>query len=279
MFRSKILSSGAAILALLGLVCNFAPAYAADNALTRITSAKTLRVGVAEFPPFVAKNAQSGELEGFEVDAGRMLGEEMGVKVEFVEMTWPTLVAGLQSGRYDVVMSGMGRAIQRAMAVSFSDPYVSLVEMAMVRGDTGINSWADVTKSNGSVAAVLGGLTYLKADANKDQLGSAKLTPFKELAIAGNAVISKQAVAWIEDVVSIQSFMKAHPNVPLKTVTVPFVGRGAGNAYAVRQGDPDLLGVLNIFVNKMQNSGAYRTLGKKWGLPDVIIIPGVMEGR
>lgn len=269
------------VLACLASALMLAPlaAHAADDAISQIVARKVLRVGVADYPPFVGKNAETGELEGFEIDSARMLAEEMGVGVEFVEMTWSTIVAGLQAGRYDVAMSGMGRSIQRAMAVDFTDPHVSLVDVAMVRSDKNIDSWEDVAKGTGAVAAVLGGLPYLKADLAKDQLGTAPLTPFKELAVAGNAVMAGQAVAWIEDVVSIGNFMNAHPDVPLKTISVPFLGRGAGNGYAVRRGETGLLNILNIFVYKMQDSGEFRRLAAKWKLPEQIIIPGRLEGK
>ncbi|RWI88882.1 ABC transporter substrate-binding protein [Mesorhizobium sp.] len=255
------------------------PASADGDVVSRIVSNKVLRVGVAEYPPFVMKDTQTGELKGFEIDAANKLADEMGVKAEFHNMAWGTIIAGLQADQYDVIMSGMGRSIQRSMSVDFTDPSVSLVDVAMVRSDRDISDWADIAKGTGSVAAVLGGLPYLKADNDRSQLGTASLTPFKELALAGNAVISGQAQAWIEDVVSIGNFINAHPDIPLKTIPVPFLGREAGNGYAVRKGDMELLNVLNIFINGMQESGEYRKLAAKWKLPEQVLIPGRLEGK
>jgi polar amino acid transport system substrate-binding protein len=274
---SKILSV-VAFAALAGLN-SIAPSLADGDAISRIISSKVLRVGVAEYPPFIMKDTDTGDLKGFEIDAANKLADEMGVKVEFHNMTWGTIIAGLQAGQYDVIMSGMGRSIQRSMSVDFTDPSVSLVDVAMVRGDSGINDWSDIAKGTGSVAAVLGGLPYLKADNDHAQLGTATLTPYKELAMAGNAVIAGQAQAWIEDIVSIGNFINAHPDIPLKTISVPFLGREAGNGYAVRRGETGLLNVLNIFINEMQESGEYRKLATKWKLPPQILIPGRLEGK
>jgi polar amino acid transport system substrate-binding protein len=263
---------------LVAATATLANAQSTPSALERIEQTKTLRVGMAEFAPFVVKDTKTGQLQGFEVDVANQLVADLGVKLELVEAAWPTIIAGLQADKYDVVMSGMKRTLQRAESVSFSEPYVSLIEKAMVREDSGINSWADIDKAGNRVASVLGGASYLKIDAAKGSyLKAAELTPYKDLTLCGSAVIGKQATAWVEDGINIATFEAAHPEVKFKTVAVPFAAHGEGNGYAVRHGQDDLLNVLNIFITRMKNDGSYDQLAQKWGLPRDILVPGIMQ--
>ncbi|MBO5034525.1 MAG: transporter substrate-binding domain-containing protein, partial [Oscillospiraceae bacterium] len=45
----------------------------------------------------------SGELVGFDTEVGQAIAEKLGVKATFVEGGWDGLLAGLESGRYDLM--------------------------------------------------------------------------------------------------------------------------------------------------------------------------------
>lgn len=242
--------------------------------LDAIVKAKKVRVGVAQFAPFVYKNPKTNELEGFEIDSARALAKELGVELELVEASWPTLFAGLQTGKYDIVMSGSKRTLQRALTVAFTEPYVSLTEYVMVRRRDNVKSWGDIDRRGNTIASVLGGAAHLAIQNRPEAVKNATITPFKDLTLCGNAVLSGQATAWVEDVVSISTFIKEHPDAGLQMLEVPFASHGEGNGYAVARGDLDLLNWLNIFVTKMKNTGAYVKLAEKHGLPPSILVPG-----
>lgn len=273
-FRTTVLT----VVAVLALVMGWgalAEAQVAGSRLDAVVKAKKIRVGMAEFAPFVTKDPKTNQLEGFEVDVARTLAKELGVDMELVEATWPTLFAGLHANKYDIVMSGSKRTLRRALAVAFSDPYVSLTEVAMVRKRDNIRSWADLDKKGATIASVLGGAAHLALTQDRpDVIKNATVTPFKELALCGNAVIAGQATAWVEDVINISMFIKQHPEAGLQIIEVPFASHGEGNGYAIAKGDPDFLNWLNIFVAKMQNTGAYAKLAEKWGLPSTILVKG-----
>ena len=68
---------------------------------------------------------EQGNLTGFDVEIGNLVAEGLGVKAEFKETAWDGILAGVDSGRFDMACNGVGYTEQRAKAYSFSTPYVS----------------------------------------------------------------------------------------------------------------------------------------------------------
>jgi polar amino acid transport system substrate-binding protein len=100
-------------------------AWAADPA--------PLRVGIApNYPPLAFK--EDGKLEGIEVDFANRLGAELGRPVVMVETPWEDLAkALLEDKTIDLVMSGTSITEQRKQRVDFTDPYLEVGQMALVR--------------------------------------------------------------------------------------------------------------------------------------------------
>ncbi|UIJ38647.1 ABC transporter substrate-binding protein [Desulfobaculum bizertense] len=145
----------------------------ADESLRRVEKSKTLRIGFcAQYPPFESRN-DAGELEGFDVALGRALAQEMGVKAEFFDAEWQGLLAGLNKGDYDVLMSCMSRSETRGQAVNMSATYYRLPDVIVVRkGEkkiTGLESLKGRT-----VGVQLGSGTEIFADKHPESFGDIK---------------------------------------------------------------------------------------------------------
>ncbi|MGH7790420.1 MAG: substrate-binding periplasmic protein [Candidatus Binatia bacterium] len=92
-----------------------------------------LRVGMAtNYPPLAFK--EDGKLQGVEVDFAGRLGKELGREVVVVEVPWEQLgKAMLEEKRIDMVMSGTSITEQRKERFAFTDPYLEVGQMALVR--------------------------------------------------------------------------------------------------------------------------------------------------
>src|SRR3712207_848144 len=60
----------------------------------------TLKVGMAESPPWQSPNPKTGQYEGFNVDMAQRVAGIMGVELEIVPATWSTLIPGLEAKQY-----------------------------------------------------------------------------------------------------------------------------------------------------------------------------------
>ncbi len=108
----------------------------ADESLTSLKSAGEMRVGFcAQFPPFESKNETTGQFEGFDVDLGKALANELGVKATFIDAEWQGLLGGLKKGDYDMLITCMSKSETRGQNVNFSDVYYELPDVIIVRKD------------------------------------------------------------------------------------------------------------------------------------------------
>lgn len=88
------------------------------GALARIRSAGVLRVAIdATYPPM--EFLEGGQPVGFDVDLARELARRLGVTAEFIVMDWDGILAGLTSGRYDIILSSMNITPARQQQVDF----------------------------------------------------------------------------------------------------------------------------------------------------------------
>jgi polar amino acid transport system substrate-binding protein len=96
-----------------------------------------LTVGVeAEYPPMEYKD-DNGDLVGFDIDMANEIGERLGLDVEFVEAAWDGIFLGLDSKKYDVVISSVSITQDRIDAGNFllTDPYMNNGQYIVVRTD------------------------------------------------------------------------------------------------------------------------------------------------
>lgn len=91
-----------------------------------------LRVGVTpNYPPLAFK--EGDRIVGIEADLAAQLEKDFGVKIAFVETAWEKLPEALDAGTIDVVMSGASVTDRRKQRVLFSDPYLEVGQMVLVR--------------------------------------------------------------------------------------------------------------------------------------------------
>ena len=99
-------------------------------------SAGVLRVGTeGTYSPFSFHDPESNELTGYDVDVIRAIGEQMGMEVEFSEVPWDAIFAGLESGRYDVVANQVSITDERLETYDFTAPYTVSTGAIVTRAD------------------------------------------------------------------------------------------------------------------------------------------------
>ncbi len=78
---------------------------------------------------------ENDELAGFEVELGKLIAEGLGVKADFQEVPWESILAGVKSGRFDIACNGVGLTEERAPSYSFTDPYLYTDAVLVVGAD------------------------------------------------------------------------------------------------------------------------------------------------
>ena len=80
---------------------------------------------------------ESDALVGYDVEVTQAIGEKLGVEVSFVEGEWSGLLAGLDSGRYDIMVNGVDVDEERQKKYDFSTPYAYNRTVVIVRAEIG----------------------------------------------------------------------------------------------------------------------------------------------
>lgn len=113
--------------------------------LSRIKEKGSITIAMeGNWSPWTYEDEQ-GNLVGFEVEVSGAVAEKLGVKAEYVTGEWDGLLAGVKSGRYDIMANGVGYTDDRAQAYYFSDFYAFNYTALVVREDnTDIKSLKDL---------------------------------------------------------------------------------------------------------------------------------------
>ena len=107
--------------------------------LSAILDAGVLRVGTTgDYQPF-SWRLDDGRYTGVDIAMAETLAMELDVELVWVTTSWPTLMADLRAGRFDVAMSGVSRTVDRSKAAYFTDAYY-------VGGKTAISRCADAAR-------------------------------------------------------------------------------------------------------------------------------------
>ncbi len=228
------------------------------STLDKIQKAGVIKVGMeVGYLPFEFNDDQ-GNIIGFDVDMANELGKRMGVKVELINTAWDGIIPGLQAGKYDIIMSGMTRTLERALAVNFTDPYYETGQVLLIRkGDTRVKNFKDMDTKD-LVLAVKTGTTSDLATAKI--IKNAKIDKYSTEIDGVTALKTKKADVFVYDKPYIEDYAEKDAEV----VMLPELFTKEYFGFAIRKGDQDYLNWLNYFVAEIRADGTYDSLYKKW---------------
>jgi polar amino acid transport system substrate-binding protein len=76
---------------------------------------------------------------GFDVEMGKALAAKLGLKAEFVDVAWDGIFAGVQTGKYDCIMSSVTITPERIETLNFTLPYIGNAMTIVVAKNSPIN--------------------------------------------------------------------------------------------------------------------------------------------
>ncbi len=190
-------------------------AEAAEGQLSEVQSAGKLVVGMeGDWAPWSYHDTDSNEVIGFDADTARAIGEKLGVEVEIVEAPWESLFAGLDDGRYDMVVNGVEITEERSEKYDFSEPYGYIHTALVVRADNDdIHSFEDL---NGKKTVNSIGSTYMEL-AESYGASAAGVSTLNDTI---QNVLDGRADATLNADVSIYDYMNQQPDAAIKIAAV-----------------------------------------------------------
>jgi polar amino acid transport system substrate-binding protein len=222
-----------------------------ESTLEHVLRRGVLRVGMSTFVPWAMQD-KTGKLVGFEIDVASRLAKDMGVKVEFVQTKWAGIIPALLTGKFDVIIGGMGILPERNLKVNFTIPY-EYSGMSMVANKKlakGFKSLEDFNRPDVILAVRLGATPVAAA---QKFMPKAQLRKFDDESQAIQELLNGNAYAVVASAPMPAFQALKYPEklfLPLKgTFTKEPIG------FALRKGDVDTLNFFNNWITVVQNEG------------------------
>jgi polar amino acid transport system substrate-binding protein len=226
-------------------------AVAAASTLEDILKRGELRVAVqTQGPPFsmIDKN---GERTGSSVELVKLMAQEMGVKVAFLDLDWDGLLPALMSGKADMLAADMTPTLARATRVAFTKPFMFVGPVVAAKEGSRFTS-TESCKAAGTKIAVLFGSTGEKLA--KTVFPKAEIKSYKGGGtLLLDAVKNGQADCLLNDSSAVAGQSASYTKGLFKIM--PGLLAKEPLAYATRYDSLDLLTWINLFIDQTTLDG------------------------
>ena len=244
-----------------------APAQSAvsGSLIERINNKGTVTVGTeGTYAPF-AYHDKDGKLTGYDVEVTRAVAEKLGVKVEFKETQWDSMMAGLKAGRFDVVANQVGlTSPERQATFDKSDPYSWSGAVLVARNDSNIKSIDDIkgVKTAQSLTSNYG---------EKAKAAGADLVAVDGLAQSLTLIEQKRADATLNDELAVLDYLKKNPNAGVQIVWSAPADEKVGSGLIVNKGNDEALAKFSTAMNELKADGTLKKLGEQFFGKDISV--------
>jgi polar amino acid transport system substrate-binding protein len=229
--------------------------------LSACTSSATTKVRVASdatWPPFETVDETTKQLTGFDIEMMTAIAKEAGLDIEFVNVGFDPLLAGMAQCQYDAAVSAMTITPDRQANMLFSNPYLNAGQIVTVQiANTTINSKDDLADK--TVGAQIGTTGAIEVG----NIPGAKLTTFDTVDLAFLALQNGQIDAVVADSPTAAGFVAQNAD-KLKMVGSVFTDENYG--IAVCKTKPELLAKINEGLAAIKANGTFDALLTKYNL-------------
>jgi polar amino acid transport system substrate-binding protein len=220
--------------------------------LDRIVKRGELVVGTAGTMPPLNMVTKSGALQGIDIDLAGLIASGMGVKARFETMPFDQLLPALESGKVDMVLSGMTATPQRNLKVAFVGPYLSSGKSLLTKHKTllSVKKVGELNSSERTFAALRGSTSEYFV---QQLLSKAKLVAVKDYNEGVALVLQDKVDALVADMPICVVTALRYPDQGLAFVKTPLTYEPL--CIAVPPGDPLLVNWLENFLKGLKGSG------------------------
>ena len=238
---------------------------AAYPTIQRITERGKLLVGTTgDYRPLSYKEPD-GDYWGFGIEMAGKIAERLGVSIEFVQTSWPTLTADVQAEpqTFDFAIGGITITDARRETMLMSDGYLTNGKTILCRATEceRYQSLADIDKPDVRVMVNPGGLNEKFALEN---LTHAQIIVHQRNEEIPTLVAEGNADVMITEITEAPWYVQNDQRLAAPLLDRPFTHGEIG--VLMRKGQDDLLALVNAVIAQMKADGSLRLLHEKYGL-------------
>lgn len=248
---------------MLGLSVAMWPTLSTADApvLSRVIASDVLRVGMsADQPPFTFRS-KAGSIIGFDVELAEAMAFAMHLDLEIVEMPFGELLIAVQSGRVDMVMSGVAITPERARNVTFIGPYAMLAKSLLTTARVK-NAQISISDFNHSEVRVVALENSTSARFVEQHLPAASLYTIRHYNAGIQELLSGKIDAMVADIPILKLSMLRNPAAGLGVIEPPIAVEPIGIVIAAH--DTQFANLVRNFLTAFEKTGHTRALRKRW---------------
>jgi polar amino acid transport system substrate-binding protein len=210
----------------------------------------------ATWPPFESVNEQTKEIEGFDIDLMKAIAEKAGLEIEFMNVAWDPLLAGIAQCQYDAAISAMTITEERKKQFLFSDPYFEAGQIVIVRVDN-----TDIASKDALAGKVAGAQIGTTGSFEIEKVAGATLKTYDDIGLAFQDLMNGQIDAVVADNPLALGYVGEYPD-KLKTAGEVFTEENYG--IAVCNTKADLVEKINAGLKAVKDEGLVEQFVEKW---------------
>ena len=234
--------------------------------LDDISARGTIRIGTTgDYIPMSYLNPATGQYEGIDAELSEIIADSLGVKIEYVPTTWPTLTADMLADKFDIALCGISRNFARAKTMAMSDAYgeglFGKTILCRKADAKKFKTVADLNKPTVRIMINPGGTNEIFARKN---LPDAQLIVNDANAEIPLEIAAGNADIMITETVEAFSWVKREPRLAAPLVNEPFAGTRHSCGVLMQKGDQEFLNYINFVLAELRMDGRLEQLEIKY---------------
>ena len=233
--------------------------------VNRIQNRGTILIGTTgDYRPLSFREAD-GRYWGFGIEMAQEIAKRLGVGIQFVQTSWPTLSADVQAEpqTFDLAIGGITITDARCETMLMSEGYLANGKTILCRASEAnrYKSLEDIDKPEVRVMVNPGGLNEKFANEN---LTHATIIVHPKNEEIPSLVAEGKADVMITEITEAPYYVQTDARLAAPLLNTPFNHGEIG--VLMRKGQDDLLQLVNDVIHQMKSDGSLRQLHEKYGL-------------
>jgi len=229
----------------------------AQNALDKITQAKTIKIAVpTDYPPygFVGLDLKP---QGMDIDVAQLIATKLGVKLEMVPVTSANRIPYVQTKQVDLVISTLGKNPERLKVIDFTHAYAPFFQGVYASKNLQIKSFDDL--ANKTVAVAKGAME--EQELAKVGPASMQFKRYEDQAAATSAFVAGQTQVIATSVSNAGLMAQKNPQLGAE---YKLLIKDSPCFVGVAKGEDALRMKVNEIILAAKKDGTLDAMSKKW---------------
>jgi polar amino acid transport system substrate-binding protein len=261
-----------------------------DKAAQALLPAEYLEKGIdvasdIPYEPFEFYD-EDGNLTGVDVELGALIGQKLGTELRFNKTVFDTIIANLEAGTNDIIISSMSDTVERQAKVDFVDYHIGGSQMIVAKGNP--ENITNPMSLCGKTVIVQNGTIHI--DLVGTMSASCEVSGKKEITITQlpdspsmqNALRAGQGDAVMMDsFVAQDAAAKAGNGEYFDVVNDPDAPNGYDAGFvgiAILKKDTDLRDAIQAALQSLIDDGQYQALLDKWNMSANAVVSASING-